>query len=179
MRKGLFVALLALAGCSQVTPPRQIQSQPPVVEAARADLEQKIVDKFGRAALARARSAPEFIAALRYQGLPPPPFDTDGHPIKPHYPTALLFRENGRWFAYGMNGVEPVLPRWSDQLNGLLARPELWAEPADGGEVGCTDSGASYAWLRVAGHPEQARIGHCGGSPLTEQLVSAAFLQGI
>ena len=176
MRKLVFGLLLTVSACAQQKPPPPTIALPGVAETARADVEQKVVERFGAAALARARSAPEFIAVLRYPGLPPPPYDTDGHPIKPHYPTALLFRENGRWFAYGMEGVHPMLPRWSAPLDALLANPALWSEPLDGGEVGCTDSGGSYVWLRVGGHPEQARIGHCGGSPLTEQLVSAAFM---
>jgi len=184
MRKVVPLFLLLMAGCATVPPPASVREpqtipQAPVVEEARADVEKHVVERFGAAALARARAAPEFIAALRYPGMPMPPYDTDGHPIKPSVPTALLYRENGQWFAYGINGAEPVLPRWSDQLNTLLAKPELWVEPADGGAVGCTDSGGSYAWLRIADHPEQARIGHCGGSPLTEQLVSGAFLRGI
>ena len=138
--------------------------------------ERAVVERFGSAALARAREAGEFVAVLRYQGLPMPPYDTDGHPIKPSHPTALLFRDDGRWFAFGADGAHPVLPRWAQALDEQLASPALWAEPADGGEVGCTDAGASYAWLRVAGRPEHSRIGHCGGSPLTEVLVSAALM---
>jgi hypothetical protein len=176
MRPLLLALLLPLAACAQAPVPRARTTVPAVVESARVDLESRVVERFGAAALARARSAPEFIAVLRYSGLPAPPYDTDGHPIKPSYPTALLFRENGRWFAYGMNGVRPILPRWSGPLDELLQRPDLWAEPVDGGLLGCTDAGASYVWLRVRGHAEQARIGHCGGSPLTERLVSAALM---
>jgi hypothetical protein len=175
MRVILAALCLALAGCAQ-QPPVQAVIVPPVVQEARADVERHVVEQFGAAALARARAAPEFIAVLRYPGLPQPPYDTDGHPIKPHYPTALLFRENGKWFAFGMDGVHAMLPRWSGPLDDLLQRPALWSEPVDGGMLGCTDAGGSYVWMRVRGHAEQARIGHCGGSPLTEQLVGAALM---
>ena len=151
-------------------------TMPSAVQSARSDVERLVVERFGLAALKRARSAQEFVAVLRYPGLPMPPYDTDGHPIKPSYPTALLFREDGRWHAYGIDGAHQVLPRWSKPLEALLRDPRLFAEPRDGGVVGCTDSGASYAWLRVAEQPEQTRIGHCGGSPLTERLVSSALM---
>jgi hypothetical protein len=75
-----------------------------------------------------------------------------------------------------MDGLHPVLPRWSQQLESVLRDPRLFSEPVDGGFVGCTDAGASYAWMKVEGRAEQARIGHCGGSPVTEQLVSAALM---
>lgn len=175
MRSFFPAALLPIAGCVQ-QPPAPVAIVPAAVESARADVERHVVEDFGAGALARARSAPEFIAVLRYPGLPMPPYDTDGHPIKPHSPAALLFREKGRWLAFGRDGVHPMLPRWSASLDGVLARPDLWSEPVDGGPVGCTDAGASYAWLRVRGHGEQARIGHCGGSPITEELVSAALM---
>jgi hypothetical protein len=149
---------------------------PPAVQAARGEVEQAVVERFGAAALERARGADEFVAVLRYPGLPMPDHDTDGRPIKPSYPTALLYRENGRWFAFGVGGAHPVLPRWSQPLEALLRDPRLLAEPVDGGVLGCTDAGASYALLRISPGAEHARIGHCGGSPLTEQLVSAALM---
>ena len=149
---------------------------PAVVQEARADVERSVIERFGAAALARARAADEFIAAKRYAGLPMPPYDTDGKPITPTHPTALLFREDGKWFAFGRDGPHPMLPRWVEQLETVLRNPALWVEPIDGGMLGCTDAGASYVWLRVKGRPEQARIGHCGGSPLAEQLVSAALM---
>jgi hypothetical protein len=165
---------LLFMGCtSGVIPPSQM---PAAVRLARADVEKAVLERFGGAALARARAADGFVAVLRYPGLPMPDHDTDGHPITPAYPTALLFQEKGRWYAYGMQGLHPMLPRWSERLQSVLRDPRLWNEPVTGGPVGCTDAGASYAWLRVAGHDEQARIGHCGGSPLTEELVSAALM---
>jgi hypothetical protein len=170
----LVLCIISLAACGRAPPPAPALS--PASESVRQEVEQAVVERFGAAALARARSADEFIAVLRYPGLPMPPHDTDGHPIKPSYPTGLLFREKGQWFAYGMGGLHPMLPRWSEQLERSVRDPRLWAEPPDGGVVGCTDAGASYAWLRIAGHPEHARIGHCGGSPLTEQLVATALM---
>ena len=177
MRFWIPIVSLGLAACAQTVPPvSTATSPPPEVQTARNDVERMVIERFGAPALARARGADEFLAALRYPGLPMPDHDTDGHPIKPSFPTALLFREQGRWYAYGIDGIHPMLPRWSAQLETLLNDPRLWAEPADGGVLGCTDAGASYVWLRIQGHPEQARVGHCGGSPLTEQLVSASFM---
>jgi hypothetical protein len=175
MRIAIALSLLAISGCSPA-PPAAVAPPSPAVQTARSEVERSAVERFGQAALARARSADEFVAALRYPGLPMPPYDTDGKPITPVFPTALLYREKGQWFAYGMGGAHPVLPRWSQQLEAVLRNPGLYAEPADGGLVGCTDAGASYVWMQVKGRPEQARIGHCGGSPLTEQLVSAALM---
>jgi hypothetical protein len=99
---------------------------PPAVQAARGEVEQAVVERFGAAALERARGADEFVAVLRYPGLPMPDHDTDGRPIKPSYPTALLYRENGRWFAFGVGGAHPVLPRWSQPLEALLRDPGCW-----------------------------------------------------
>ena len=166
---------MTMVGCTAIAP-NSPANVPAAARLARIDVEKAVADRFGAEAVARARSADEFIAVLRYPGLPMPDHDTDGHPITPTYPSALLFRENGRWFAYGMNGLHPVLPRWSERLETMLRNPNLWLEPVTGGPVGCTDAGASYAWLRVAGQPEHARIGHCGGSPLTEEVVSAALM---
>ena len=174
MRCAAARLLLMVAGCAPVAAP--VPAVPAAVQSARADVERSVVERYGAAALARARSADEFIAVKHYPGLPMPDHDTDGHPIKPFYPTALWFREDGRWLAFGMDGVHPVLPRWSDRLEAVIANPALWQEPADGGLLGCTDAGGSFAWLRIKGHPAQARIGHCGGSPLTEQLVRAALM---
>jgi hypothetical protein len=174
MRIAACLFSLLFIGCtSGAIPPSQM---PAAVRLAQADVEKAVVERFGEAALARARAADGFIAVLRYPGLPMPDHDTDGHPITPTYPTALLFHEKGRWYAYGMQGLRPVLPRWSERLESVLRDPRLWNEPITGGAAGCTDAGASYAWLRVAGHEEQTRIGHCGGSPLTEELVSAALM---
>jgi hypothetical protein len=174
MRLVACLSALSMVGCAPVA-----TSRVPVPAAARLaqiDVEKAVTERFGATALARARSADEFVAVLRYRGLPMPDHDTDGHPIRPTFPAGLLFRENGKWFAYGVDGFHPVLPRWSEQLERVLRNPALWSEPVTGGVLGCTDAGASYAWLRVAGQSEQARIGHCGGSPLTEELVSAALM---
>ena len=175
MRIAIALLLLAFAGCAAPAPVA-VTSPSPAVQSAQKEVEQSVLARFGEAALARARRADEFIAAVRYPGLPMPPHDTDGKPITPVYPTALMYREMGQWFAYGMGGVHPVLPRWSQQLETVVRDPRIFAEPAHGGFVGCTDAGASYVWMRVEGRPEQTRIGHCGGSPLTEQLVSAALM---
>jgi hypothetical protein len=174
MRLGPILASFAVSACVQSPP--QTAAFSPAVQSAQKDVERAVLERFGAAALARARASSDFIAVLRYPGLPMPPYDTDGHPIKPSYPTALLFREHGQWLAYGASGPHRVLPRWSEPLEALLRDPRLFAEPSDGGPVGCTDAGASYVWLRIKGRPEQARVGHCGGSPLTDQLVSAAFM---
>ena len=174
MRIAACLFSVVIIGCtSGVIPSPQI---PAAVRLAQADVEKAVVERFGGAALARARAADGFVAVLRYPGLPMPDHDTDGHPIPPTYPTALLFHEKGRWYAYGMRGLHPVLPRWSERLEIVLRDPRLLDEPITGGPVGCTDAGASYAWLRVPGRDEQTRIGHCGGSPLTEELVSAALM---
>jgi hypothetical protein len=174
MRLIACFSALMMTACTPVTTSRI--AVPDAARLAQIDVENAVTKRFGTAALARARLADEFIAVLRYPGLPMPDHDTDGHPIKPTFPTGLLFKENGKWFAHGINGLHPILPRWSQRLEAALQNPALWAEPVTGGVIGCTDAGASYAWLRVAGHREQARIGHCGGSPLTEELVSAALM---
>ena len=174
MRVAIVLAMLALPGC--MTPHAAVEPLSPTLQSAQREVERSVVDRVGSAALAEARRADEFVAVLRYPGLPMPPYDTDGKPITPTYPTALLYRQKGQWFAFGMDGVHPVLTRWSRQLEGLLRDPRLFAEQAEGGVVGCTDAGASYVWLRVQGRAEQVRIGHCGGSPLTEQLAGAALM---
>ena len=173
MRVIACALLVAMASCSPVP---AVVDAPAAARLAQVDVEKAVVERFGSAALTRARSADQFVAVLRYPGLPLPDHNTDGRAIVPSYPTALLFWENGHWFAYGADGSHQVLPRWSDQLNSLLSNPRLWSEPVTGGPIGCTDAGASYAWVKVRDHAEHTRIGHCGGSPLTEELVSVALM---
>lgn len=173
MRLLACIPFLMMVACTPVATPKV--TVPAAARLAQTDVEKAVTERFGAAALTRARLAHEFIAVLRYPGLPSPDHDTDGHPIKPVFPTGLLFKENGKWFAYGLKDLHPVLPRWSERLEAALRSPTIWSEPVTGGFLGCTDAGASYAWLKVAGQIEHTRIGHCGGSPLTEELVSAAL----
>src|SRR5215203_4483139 len=157
MRLVACISALMMMGCTPVA--TSGVEVPAAARLAQIDVEKAVTERFGGSALARARSANEFIAVLRYPGLPMPDHDTDGHPIKTTYPTGLLFKENDKWFAYGIDGLHSVLPRWSERLEAVLRNPALWSEPVTGGVIGCTDAGASYAWLRAAGHSEQTRIG--------------------
>jgi hypothetical protein len=81
MRIALLLSLLAVSGCVQ--PRVQVAALSPAEQSIQREVEQAVVKRFGAAALTRARAADQFIAVLRYPGLPMPPYDTDGKPIEP------------------------------------------------------------------------------------------------
>lgn len=182
MNKALTLLLCFVGSCAAppaAVPARQQPAAGDTVssegERVRHDLESSVRSKFGDKLAAEGLSAPTFILAKRYVGLPRPILQPDGAYRFAEPPVAMLVRRGGVWLAAKVDGTfAPVPPENAAGINAVVNDPAFSAEPSFTPPT-CTDAGGDLLWLNAEGRPATVRQSACGSAARTERLVLLAL----
>jgi hypothetical protein len=178
-----ILALTALSACAPTTthelrsgesgPTDYVEPLPPDFNAqqVKADLEAAIVERFGAAALKRAKSAEAYVLSRHYQGLPQPTRPGEAPPLP--IAALLIFERNG-WYRAETGGIfRSLTPAQQQQWLAALADTGAWAEPTFANPT-CTDAGATYLIASLPNRPFLLRAANCA-TPKSERLGLAAI----
>ena len=125
----------------------------------REDLLATAADRFGAAALDEARAAPAHLVVKRFAGMAPPPPPGMSADWRPTPAAALLVKRAEGWMVATASGWRRADATAASELDGLIADPGLWSEPAY--TPPCPDFGASLLLLKAPGHAETVRNSTC------------------
>jgi hypothetical protein len=181
----LLAAVLA-AACTTAPPPgedlapasaeRPSENREWSDRQIQEDVEQSVRERFGEAALGRARAADAVIMSKLYRGMPlPPKQQPDGSWVAAPHPVALMVREKGQWLKAGESGFAPADAPAQIEVEALLGSAAFWGEAARIPQGGCTDGGSTLFVIRMPRQEPQVRQGTCGGPPLHNRLISAVY----
>ena len=137
----------------------------------REDLIATASARYGQEALNQALAAEAYLIVKRFAGMAPPPPAGAGPDWVAPTPSALLMKRSGGWFVATGNGWRPAKQDASATVDGVVADPRFWGEPAF--IPPCPDYGASLLLLKIAGRAETARKSSC--TSVADKAVFAAL----